>query len=222
MHSRGHAGPSRSRRDCSRATAAPPLTRPTGGPPRSAHGPPGGRYDLPGGVTPPTRRYGRLKARSGVVRVRRSQGRWFEDSHQPPSEQQEREAATYHDRGGDRRTLAIVTGVLGHARRPGVRPPRPHRGPHRIVGPRCTRRPMTAANPGPEFTGDARFELRQRLGAGLAAPLGPLAAHFVMRALLLAPRTVPQSPTAGCAAAHRAACMFHGWPPRHRMAPVRV
>lgn len=38
LHSRGHAGPPRSRRDCSRATATSPLTWPTGGPPRPTHG----------------------------------------------------------------------------------------------------------------------------------------------------------------------------------------
>jgi hypothetical protein len=38
---------------------------------------------------------------------------------------------------------------------------------------------------------------RLRLAAVLAAPLGPLAAHFVMRALPLAPATVPKSPDRG-------------------------
>ena len=33
-----------------------------------------------------------------------------------------------------------------------------------------------------------------RPAAVLAAPLGPLAGHFVMRALPLAPRTAPKSP----------------------------
>jgi hypothetical protein len=39
----------------------------------------------------------------------------------------------------------------------------------------------------------------------LTAPLGPLAAHFVMRALPLAPATVPSSPDRGLPAARRAA-----------------
>ena len=36
-----------------------------------------------------------------------------------------------------------------------------------------------------------------RPAAVLAAPLGPLAAHFVTRALPLAPTTVPKSPDRG-------------------------
>ncbi|MBP9919397.1 MAG: hypothetical protein KBF43_12485 [Dermatophilaceae bacterium] len=43
-----------------------------------------------------------------------------------------------------------------------------------------------------------------RPAAVLAAPLGPLAAHFVMRALPLAPTTVPKSPDRGLPAAPRA------------------
>ena len=50
--------------------------------------------------------------------------------------------------------------------------------------------PLTARPFGDLFT-------LSRLAAVLAAPLGPLAAHFVMRALPLAPWTVPKSPYRG-------------------------